>query len=177
MLIFLLFVILVSTKVNKSLEAKNTNVAKEYNKLGDATLFNYATKTGTLKLFDLRKLILVWIIVPFSCLFLIFGILALHLAVFKQLKQFFPPGMIAVVVSLGVTFLFIFEDKRILDEARRRNQFLFMAEKRWKISKIVYIGMILIAMVSSTILIENNMNFLEKGKLTSNGQTTYSGNR
>ncbi|OGI62014.1 hypothetical protein A2643_00350 [Candidatus Nomurabacteria bacterium RIFCSPHIGHO2_01_FULL_39_220] len=51
-------------------------------------LFNYATKTGTLKLFDPKKVILMCVLIPFSPLFLIFGLLSLHLAIFKKSHNF-----------------------------------------------------------------------------------------
>jgi hypothetical protein len=174
-LIFLFYVIKISSKIDKSLKTKNTSIASEYNKYGDSVLFDYATKNGTLGLFDSKKIILMCVIIPSSFLFLTFGILALHLAIFKEIGQFLPLGIIAVIVSVGATFLFWFEDKRILNEARRRNQFIDIAEKRWRISKIIYIAIILFSLICAFILIKNNMNFLEKGVITSNGQTIYDG--
>ncbi len=174
-LIFLFYIIKISSKIDKSLKIKNTSIALEYNKYGDSVLFDYATKNGTLGLFDSKKIILMCIIIPFSFLFLTFGILALHLAIFKKIGQFLPLGIITVIVSVGVAFLFLFEDKRILNEASRRNQFIDVAEKRWKISKIIYISIILFSLICAFILIKNNMNFLEKGVITSNRQTIYDG--
>jgi len=71
------------------------------------------------------------------------------------------------------TFLFWFENKRILNEARRRNQFVDIAEKRWVISKIIYISIILFSLIVSFLLIQGDLNFLEKSIITSNGQVIY----
>src|SRR3989344_9667632 len=81
------------------------------------------------------------------------------------------------------TFLFWFENKRILNEARRRNQFVDIAEKRWVISKIIYISIILFSLIVSFLLIQGDLNFLEKkifsfykkrGFFVWGGDTTFS---
>lgn len=173
--LFLVYVIKISSKVDKSLKEKNTSIAQEYNRYGDSQLFNYATKTGNLKLFDLKKIILMCVVLPINLFALTFGILSLHLVFFKEIKQFLPLGLIAIIVSLGVNFLFLFEDKRIFNEAKRRNQFIDAARKRWEVSKVIYVLMILVSATCAFLLIQNNANFLEKGFITSNGQVIYDG--
>jgi hypothetical protein len=172
---FLIYVINLSNKINKGLKQKGTDIGREYNKHGDAQLFQSAIKTGRLKIFDFKYTVILLLVNSFCLLFFIFGLLALHLVFFKNIKVFLPLGLIGILVGLGVSFLFVFGDKRILNEARRRNQFVDIAEQRWKITKIIYIIMILISVMITLILIKNNINFLEKGTITSNGQVIYNG--
>ncbi len=174
-LVFFVCIIKVTSKIDKTLKKKNTNIAAEYNKFGDSLLFDYATKKGTLELFDLKKIISMCLMVSFFLSFFTFGILALHLALFKGLKEFLLFGIIPIIVTTGMSFLFWFEDKRILNEAVRRNKFIDIAKKRWKISKIIYITIVILSLILSFVLIKNNMNFLEKGVITSNGQKIYDG--
>ena len=173
--LFLVFVVLISSGLSKSLRNKHTDIKAEYNRYGDSQLFNFATRKGELQLFDIKKTILMCVIVPFSFGGLVFGILAFHLVLFRGITQFLPLGLIALVVCAGVTFLFLFEDKRILNEARRREQFVDIAQKRWMLSKIIYILLILSSLVCALILIMGNENFLTKGVLESSGRVVYDG--
>src|SRR6185295_15203179 len=95
------------------------------------------------------------------------GILSLQLVFSSGMKQFLLFGLIGLIVGTGVPFLFFFEDKRILNEARRRNQFVARAEKRWEISKKIYILIILTSVLSAFWLIQEDKNFMKKGTMTS----------
>lgn len=175
LLLFVFYLIKVSGKINNYLHRKNTDIKTEYNRYGDSQLFNFATRTGTLRLFDSKKLILMFMIIPFSFAGLLFGLLSFHLVFFKGLSQFLPLGSIAILASSGAAFLFLFEDKRILNEAKRRNRFIDVAEKRWGLSKRIYLLLILLSLLGSSILIINDANFLTKGVLESNGRIIYDG--
>jgi hypothetical protein len=172
--LFVIYIIGFSKKINTELSKKGTNIKEVYNRAGDGSLFEEASAKGKMGLFNIRKTILLLVVIPFCCFMIIFGILALYLVFFKNIDVFLIFGLVALIVSLGVPFLFLFEDKRILAEARRRNKFVETAEKRWRLSKIIYAVMILIALGSSYSLIITNNNFVEGGTLVANGQIVYS---
>jgi len=145
------------------------------NKSGDEALFAFATRKGHLGIFDIMKAVKFLIIIPFCTLTLAFGLLSLYIVYFRKIEAFTTIGIIAIIVSLGVPFLFFYEDRRILREATRRNMFISIAEKRWLISKFIYLAMIVCALAMSFAYIYTGSEFLEKGVITSNDKVIYDG--
>lgn len=153
----------------------NKELVDKLNRPGDEALFNYATKNGNLRIFDAKKSCLFIGIVPFCIIALAFGILSLYLVIFENIHAFLFMGIIATAVSLGVPYLFFYEDKRILKEAKRRNQFVPIAEKRWLWSKRLYLIMIFFSLFLVFLYFVTNSKFLQKGVITSNGTIIYDG--
>jgi len=171
------FILIYFGRSNKYILAKkgieyNT---KYLNKPGDEALFNEATKNDELKIFNPRKIILYPPILILGCGMLVFGVLSLYESFFMGINSFLMFGIISTILGLGVPFLFLFEDKRILKEAIRRNQFIDSAKKRWLISKISYLVMIFVAAIISFLIMNYNPNILESGSIYSNGKLTYAG--
>ena len=145
------------------------------NKSGDEALFDFATRNGHLGIFDIMKTVKFLIIIPFCTLTLTFGFLSLYMVYFRKIEAFTTIGTIAIIVSLGVPFLFFYEDRRVLREATRRNMFISIAKKRWLISKLIYLTMIVCALAMSFAYIYTGSKFLEKGVITSGDKIIYDG--
>jgi hypothetical protein len=160
-IVFLFYVIFVSKKIDNGLKTKHTSMAEEYNKYGDSMLFECAKRDNKIVFLTTKKMFAIIVLIPGTILFLTFGITSLYTSLFENLKGLLIFGIGFTIISLG-TFLFWFEDKRVLTEAKRRNEFIEQAEKNWKISKYIYISIIFISIILSTFLIMNNMDFLKK---------------
>lgn len=176
-LFLVLFMFFMGKTTNKSSRQKNQEMVDELNRQGDESLFNFATRTGKLKIFDLGKGLMFCILVPFFTLIAILGISTLQLAIFEGAKQLYPFGLMAIILSYGVSLFFFFQDKRILNAAKRRNEFVDIAEKRWKLSKIVYISMVLFSLIVFAVLITNNVNLAKFGVITNGRSVIYDGRR
>ena len=173
--VFLIYVIYVSKKINAELIKKGTNIKDAYNQAGDKAIFERATRNGEFELFNLKEIIFLLVILSFCCFITIFGILALKLVFFKELTAFLAPGLISLGLGLLFPYLVLFAGKRTLSEAKRRNQFVKVAKKKWSISKKIYLAMVCLALIFSYALIITNNNFVEWGDLYSNGALVYTG--
>ncbi len=138
------------------------------NARGDAALFEAALVNGKLSLFNAKKIVLFTLLVPFCFIMLVFALLALELVFLKGIGVYLVPGLVALVISLVVPFLFFYEDKRILKEARRRNQFVGTANIRWLISASLFICIIILSLVVVYLLVTTGNNFVALGSLVSN---------
>ncbi len=174
-LLFLVFVIKISSKINAGLEKKGTNIKDAYNQAGDSALFERATKSGSLKTFSFGEIIFLLAVLSFCCFLLIFGILAFYLVLSKGLTAFLMMSLMAIGLGAIFPYLFLFAGKRVLSEAKRRNKFIDAAKKKWSISKKIYVAMICFALLFSSTLIITEKNFVEWGDLYSNGSLVYTG--
>jgi hypothetical protein len=177
LLLFLGYVIWVSNRINKELGIKGTNIANEYNREGDKALFEASIKSGEFKIFDLRKILFLFFVIPSCFLIEVFGILALYEALIVGVNEFLIMGLIATIVPFFGAFLFAFESKRILTYARLVNSFVKEAEKGWLISKSAFIIFVLLSIIAAFLIISSGNNFLEKGGIYQNGSLIYNGGK
>lgn len=180
LLVIILGIIIYSTfksiQSKKELAKRGVTYNTEYlNKQGDEALFDEAIMRGELKIFNSRKKFLFPIILLFGCGMLVFGILSLYEAFYIGINAFMFFGIVSTILGLGAPFLFLFEDKRILRAAIRRNKFVQIAKKRWFISKLSYSIMIFIAVIVTFFIFNHNPNILEYGSIYSNGRLAYAG--
>ncbi|MEK6959058.1 MAG: hypothetical protein AABW59_03380 [archaeon] len=177
-ILFVVYLALLSRKQRKLAHKSVADVKAEMKKLniaGDGPIFEGALVDNKLTLFDGKKKLLFVLIIPFCFLMLTVGILALHLVFFNGMGVFLVPGFIVTILALGPTFMFFYEDKRILNEARRRNQFVDVAEKRWFLTKAVYVGVIILSLVVAGSLVVSGNNFVARGDLYSGSSLIYAG--
>lgn len=158
------FIIKVTSKINWALQEKGTDVVREHNKFQSAQLFQEATKRRPLSVWSIDRIVLGAMVVIAHITVLAISFLLFYTGIFKNIPgHHLVSGLFFLIIGGPTFFMFYLRDKSILDGARAKNQFVEIAEKRWQISKNIFVLVIVAAFCFAGILIYTDRNFTETG--------------